>query len=179
MVTLHARSVSLVSVIISVLCSTACGSAAPDGNEPALPSPSAPEGSHRAVPRASELAVQNRATGVAPQDPTPPRPTTKEACDACEGLWEIHGIVPEETCLCKTNDQGSECTDGNDCQGECLLDDNAEFRVMQHDDPPRGHYTGRCAGYDTTFGCFRHIPGDIQGQLPLTAEEASQFICVD
>jgi hypothetical protein len=119
-----------------------------------------------------------RASARASQDP-PTRPTTKEACDACQGLWAAHGIEPEETCICKTNDEGRECLDGNECQGECLLEGDPEFHVMDQGDPPRGYYKGRCAGYDTTFGCFRHIGDNIQNQLPLAADEAGESICVD
>jgi hypothetical protein len=118
-------------------------------------------------------------TARAPQDPPPPRPSTPEACDACHGLWAVHGIEPIETCICKTNDEGDACTDGNDCQGECLLDDDAEFHVMDQGDPSRGYYQGRCARYDTTFGCFRHVPPGIETDLPLTSEEAGPYICVD
>jgi hypothetical protein len=107
------------------------------------------------------------------------RPSTKEQCDACQGLWAAHGIEPEETCICKASDEGRECTDGKDCVGECLLDEDAEFHVMDQGTPARGYYKGHCASHDTTFGCFRHIPADIQSQLPLTPEEAGEFICVD
>jgi hypothetical protein len=50
---------------------------------------------------------------------------------------------------------------------------------MDPSDPPRGYFQGRCAGYDTTFGCFWHIADDIQTQLPLTREAAGEEICVD
>jgi len=122
-------------------------------------------------------AVVRRAS--APNDPTVPRPSTKEACDACQGIWAVQGIESEESCICKTNDEGRACVDGKDCQGECLLDGDAEFHVMEHSDPPRGYYRGHCAGYDLTFGCFRHIADDIGNQLPLTAEEAGEDVCVD
>ncbi|HMI87440.1 MAG TPA: hypothetical protein VK550_25300 [Polyangiaceae bacterium] len=139
-----------------------------------------PRSSREGVPaHASNRPSVERASQIAPEDPPITRPSTKEACDGCQGLWSAHGIEPEETCICKTNDEGRECTDGHDCQGECLLDGDAEFHVMDAADPARGYYRGYCAGYDTTFGCFRHVPADIQSQLPLTAEEASEIICVD
>jgi hypothetical protein len=112
-----------------------------------------------------------------PQDPT--RPTTKEACDACKGIWAIHGIEPAETCICKTSDVGKDCLDGRDCQGECLIEGTPEFHVMEQGDPPLGYYRGQCAPYDTTFGCFLHIPDGVVNGLPLAPEDASQFICVD
>jgi hypothetical protein len=127
-------------------------------------------GSDGSDPGASQRALQ---------DPPPTRPTAKEACDACQGLWAAHGIEVDETCICKTSDEGNECIDGKDCQGECLLDADAEFHVMDQGDPPRGYYKGHCAAYDTTFGCFRRIPDDIQSELPLASEEAGESLCVD
>jgi hypothetical protein len=118
-----------------------------------------------------------RVSQLAPQEP--PRPTTQEACDACHGIWAVHGIGPVETCICKTSDEGRDCLDGKDCQGECLLDGDPEFHVMEQGDPPLGYYQGHCAGYDTTFGCFSHIADDVAMALPVAAEEASQLICVD
>ena len=113
------------------------------------------------------------------QDPPPERPSTREACDACQGLWGVHGIEDVETCICRTNDEGHECIDGNQCQGECLLAEDAEFHVMDQGDPPRGYYVGSCSGYDVTFGCFRHVPSDVSSELPLTPEEAGPFVCAD
>src|SRR3954469_21108040 len=49
-----------------------------------------------------------------PGEPT--RPTTKEGCDTCEGIWAVHGVEPVETCICKTSDVGKNCLDGRDCQ---------------------------------------------------------------
>ena len=154
-----------------------CGSAPDTTNAPEAPSAASSEASSQRASR--DLASIERVSGRGPQDPTAPRPSTKEACDACQGLWAVHGLGSEEFCICKTNDEGRECIDGKDCAGECLLDDNAEFQVMDHGNPPRGYYRGRCAGYDTTFGCFRHIADNIQGQIPLTADEASENVCVD
>ena len=113
----------------------------------------------------------------APQDPT--RPTTQEACAACQGAWAIHGIEPDPTCICKTSDVGKDCLDGRDCQGECLIEGTPEFHVMEQGDPSRGYFRGQCAPYDTTFGCFLRIPDDVMAALPLAPDEASQFICVD
>jgi len=156
MKTSHSRSVSLAATAIALLMGAAgCGDASDRATSPQRPSQ------------------------LAPEDPPPPRPTTKEGCDACQGNWAAHGIAEEETCICKTNDEGHSCLDGNDCQGECLLDGDPEFHVMDQGDPPRGYYQGHCAGYDTTFGCFLHIPDDTQSQLPLTAQEAGAYVCVD
>src|SRR5438046_10488955 len=41
---------------------------------------------------------------------------TKEACDACGGIWDIHGIEPVEPCIRPTKDAGKSCTDGPQCE---------------------------------------------------------------
>jgi hypothetical protein len=181
------RKVSLVLAVAGLMAGAAgCGADASDmGRAPQRASrlgaevpPSSFSTARVAQLDAIDPSSIGRASERAPNDP-PPRPTSKEACDACQGLWGVHGVEEVETCICKTNDEGRECTDGNDCQGECLLDGDAQLNVMDQGDPPRGYFKGYCAGYDTTFGCFRHIPEDIQSQLPLVAEEAGPNICVD
>jgi hypothetical protein len=168
-------SIAFAGTLGLFLGAAACGSGAERTASPEGPSALDHRGALASRPDPGHDAKLSR---LALQDP-PPRPTTKEQCDACQGLWAAHGIEPEETCICKANDEGRECTDGKDCAGECLLDDDAEFHVMDPGTPERGYYKGHCASYDTTFGCFRHIPDDIQSHLPLAPEEAGEFICVD
>jgi hypothetical protein len=172
MTTVRFRRASLaVAATVGLLMGeAACGSNASDM---ATARHSAPRALQDDAPSAALSSQRAR------PDVPPTRPTTKEACDACQGLWAAHGIEPVETCICKTNDEGRDCLDGNDCQGECLLADDAEFHVMDRGDPARGYYRGHCASYDTTFGCFRHIPDAIGSELPLAAEDAGPLICVD
>ena len=142
----------------------------------------APEGAtaqQTAPERAVTAESASKAPVAVPNDPPRPRPTTKEACDACQGLWAEHGIEPVDSCICKTNDEGRECLDGKDCQGECIVDRDAEFQVMDQSQPSLGFFKGHCAAYDATFGCFRHLADDVKSLLPLGADEASEFICVD
>ena len=171
-----------------LMSAASCGSSASEGasarrraSQLDSNDPAASVATNEVTPQRAGRDLGSVARGAArgPQDPTGSRPSTKEACDACQGLWAAHGIEAEEVCICKTSDEGRECIDGTDCQGECLLDGDAEFHVMEQGNPPRGYYRGRCAGYDTTFGCFRHIADDVQGQIPLTADEAGESICVD
>ena len=189
MTTLAIRSMNLVFVSLTGLLPvalTACGSDASNTTrardrtsilEPRDPATLAGAGaSERARHDPNFIA---RVSSRAPQDPPPPRPSTKEQCDACAGLWGVFGIEEIESCICKTSDEGRDCSDGNDCQGECLLHDDAEFHVMDQGNPPRGYYLGQCARYDVTFGCFRHVPSGITTELPLTPEEAGPYICVD
>jgi hypothetical protein len=109
----------------------------------------------------------------------PPRPTTKAGCDACKGQWAKHGISETETCICKTKDGGKSCKDGSECDGVCVLGDDAKFEVTAPGSPPRGGFTGKCSEYDTVFGCFRSIPSGTRSKGPVTEDEGSHRICVD
>ena len=109
----------------------------------------------------------------------PPRPTTKAGCDACNGQWGHHGIAEQESCICKTKDGGKSCRDGAECEGACIVGDDAKFEVDANGNPPRGHFVGRCADYDATFGCYRMIPNGTSAKGPLPAEEAAPRFCVD
>ena len=111
--------------------------------------------------------------------PPPPRPQTKEECDTCGGLWAVHGIEPAESCICATSDSGQRCADGRECEGQCLVDEQAGFQVMEKSTPPLGFYQGNCSFYDTTFGCHFIIPADIVDLLPLPADEAAVKLCID
>jgi hypothetical protein len=116
----------------------------------------------------------------APHPPPPPTPPqTKEACDACGGIWKVHGLHPAESCICPTRDSGQICLDGRDCVGQCLVGPDATFEVMTETTPPRGFYYGKCSPYDTTFGCNRVIPAGTEERLPLPAAEAALTLCID
>lgn len=109
----------------------------------------------------------------------PPRPTTKAGCDVCNGKWAQHGIAEGESCICKTKDGGKTCKDGADCEGSCIVADDAKFEVAVPGTPPKGFYVGRCADYDTTFGCYRLISKGVGANGPVAAEDAAHRICVD
>jgi hypothetical protein len=131
----------------------------------------------RAGSASSQGVSSGESTPHPPPPPTPPQ--TKEQCDACGGLWAVHGIHPAESCICPTRDSGQTCLDGRDCVGQCLVDADAPFEIMTEGTPPRGFYYGKCSAYDTTFGCNRVIPDGTEEALPLPAEEAAPTLCID
>lgn len=118
-------------------------------------------------------------SGFGSKDDPPPRPETKEQCDACGGIWAVHGLLPSESCICATKDAGKRCVDGRECVGQCLVKEDAEFQVTEHAEPPRGFYVGTCSPYDVTFGCNLVIPSGIDESLPLPAKEAALKLCID
>ena len=103
---------------------------------------------------------------------------TKEACDACGGIWDIHGIEPVETCICPTKDAGHSCTDGAQCEGMCIVGDDG-FQVTEPGETPLGFYVGACSNYDTTFGCNRIVPAGTVEKGAHPATEGFEDICVD
>jgi hypothetical protein len=108
-----------------------------------------------------------------------PRPTSKAGCDACKGLWAKHGIADTESCICKTKDGGKTCRDGAECEGTCLVSDDAKFEVAVPGPPPKGSFAGKCSEYDTAFGCHRMIARGTGARGPVTEEEAAERLCVD
>jgi hypothetical protein len=117
--------------------------------------------------------------GRSPNDRTP-SPDNRTACDRCGGLWGVHGIASVESCICRTKDGGRRCTSGSDCEGACIVADDASFEVVQQGDPPLGMFVGTCADYVTTFGCYRVAPPRDDGsQALLPEDQAAQDICVD
>jgi hypothetical protein len=147
------RDLTLVVFTLVALASVACSKKTPP---PALPDSTA------------------QAQKAAPGEP----PTTKEGCDACNGKWGRHGLMDVQSCLCKTRDGGKPCRDGAECQAQCLAGDD-DFVVVEKGPPPKGHYQGKCAEYQTTFGCFRFIPRGASKQPPLPADDAAEQLCVD
>ena len=112
-------------------------------------------------------------------DDRTPRPNNREACERCGGLWGKHGIAETEGCICRTKDGGKTCTSANDCEGACIVDDEASFEVVQPGDPPLGVFVGRCADYQTTFGCYRVAPPRNGEEPGLPEDQAARDICVD
>jgi hypothetical protein len=106
------------------------------------------------------------------------RPKTKEACDACQGRWGIHGLAEVEICICKTRDSGRSCRDGADCEGQCLAESGG-FVVVDKGPPAKGYFRGRCSEFETTFGCNSMIPEGASKKGPQIAEDAAEQICID
>lgn len=126
--------------------------------------------------------AETQSTAQAVQTPpaaTGGAPTTKQACDACDGKWARHGLGEQETCICKTKDGGKACRDGADCTGQCIAADDAAFEVTEKGPPPKGYWRGKCSEYDTTFGCHRTIPSGAKSRPPLSKEDAADNICID
>jgi hypothetical protein len=147
------------AIFVTLVMATACCKKTPP---PQMPQPSA----------AAAAAANKQALRSAE------RPQTKEGCDACRGEWKRHGLGDVEVCRCRTKDSGKTCRDGADCEGQCIAQDT-DFVVADKGPPPKGHYTGKCSEFDTTFGCMRVIPEGASKRGPLPADDAADNICID
>jgi hypothetical protein len=162
----NARIMRLLPLVLPLFALLACQSTvrvATDAKPTSGPAPTAPS----PTPAAAKPTAKR------------PPPTTKVGCDACGGRWAVHGISETESCICKTKDGGKTCRDGSECEGNCLVAEDAKMEVVQQGPPPKGFFVGRCADYDATFGCFRMIQAGTRAKGPAVAEEAVEHLCVD
>jgi hypothetical protein len=122
------------------------------------------------------LAAAPAAPGT-PAAPAAP-PKTQEACAACNGVWGVHGLADAPSCNCRTKDGGKPCRDGAECESACLADEK-KFETVELGPPPKGFYSGRCAEFQTSFGCFKFIPNGVRAKGPQLQEDAAESLCVD
>lgn len=99
---------------------------------------------------------------------TPPAATqtpadAAAACAARGGKMLPQGRMQSLQCVVTYADGGKRCTDGDDCQGDCRIDDVTNA--------PRGGEAavGQCQAVSGRFGCYTTIEGG----------KAEATICVD
>lgn len=163
---------ALTALVLSV---TACGSVPADARKS---EPSRVERPARAERPPAWPALSDPSAPPATFEPVPP-PDTKATCDACGGLWDIHGIAEIESCVCATKDGGRDCTDGNQCEGVCILEEGAALQIVEPGETARGYYVGQCSNFDTIFGCYRIIPSGTVAQGAHGVDAGFEDVCVD
>jgi hypothetical protein len=104
--------------------------------------------------------------GPAPQQPPVPSAaggTDAAACEAQGGKMLPQGRMQTERCVIRYADAGRRCTDGDDCLGDCRIDDVTAT-------PDAGaNAVGRCQASSSRFGCYATVEGG----------RAEATICVD
>lgn len=74
--------------------------------------------------------------------------TTEEDCKKTDGVWRADGLNPNKRCFYQAKDAGKSCTDGDQCEYECIsFDASIAGRKVE----------GKCEEWSTTFGCFSKI----------------------
>jgi hypothetical protein len=85
------------------------------------------------------------------------------ACARAGGKMLPQGRMQSVRCVITFADAGQRCTDGDDCQGDCRVEDVA-------DAPAAGtNAVGQCQASSSRFGCYTTIEGG----------KAEATICVD
>lgn len=102
--------------------------------------------------------------GCAPQKPVATETVNVTACPG--GFMERRGLTPWPTCVIPYSDAGKSCSDGGDCQGQCLL--KYDGNVDAH--PIGTAASGQCQPQEPAIGCYAQIR---QGLV------ATGFLCTD
>ena len=109
---------------------------------------------------------------VRPQAPSEPSPVAavtappfaeEAACTEKGGEWRPVCRMQQPACVAKFADGGKECSDGDDCAGQCLARSEAGF--VQEGKA----VTGFCAVNDDPCGCKQTVENGM----------ASAAICID
>ena len=94
---------------------------------------------------------------------TPPTTVTDttpaDACSARGGTIKPVGRAQTMRCVLNYSDAGKVCTDGSQCQGDCLAEPSEDTPVTQ----------GRCAPTSDHFGCRTEIKNGV----------AQPTLCID
>lgn len=132
-------------LIVPTLLAAAC-SPAPQADTAGL----APTGADRAAEAAAASAEAAAADpqSAPPRPPTPaPEASDSRACEARGGRMQRVGMAQAWACVTPYSDAGKRCTDGDQCQGDCILTDD---KAPGAADQP---VTGQCQADDNRFGC--------------------------
>lgn len=85
------------------------------------------------------------------------------ACTAAGGKMLPQGRMQSVRCVISYADAGRRCTDGDDCAGDCRVEDVANA-------PAAGtNAVGQCQASSSRFGCYTRVEGG----------KAEATICVD
>jgi hypothetical protein len=118
----------------------------------------------------------------------PERDAAIAACTACQGTWGSWGMTGFEGCNCATRDAGTECRDGEDCEGSCLFD---RFDVVQPASKRcdaagacgvtigTGVPVGKCSAQRMVFGCKSVVPDGASREPPVRLPGRAPHRCVD
>jgi len=95
-------------------------------------------------------------TACAPVVPMPDGPVMTEtptaaACAARGGQLQPVGRMQSLQCVIKYADAGKRCTDGDDCLGDCRIEDMAARPQMG------APAVGQCQASSDRFGCFTTV----------------------
>lgn len=122
------------------------------------------------VPSAADQAT------AAYQPPPLPTDAERQACVARDGRMQQVGMLGSHQCIVHYADAGKRCTDGDQCQGDCWVEDSlppppqpGEPAVATPRPSPQSATEGVCQPDSNRFGCYTTIEDG----------RAEATICVD
>ena len=125
--------------------------------------PSSPPGGETAVLPVAERVSRASTLTLAPASAAAPLARNRAACTQLGGLYEPAGRAGYLHCVLTYSDAGKSCSDGADCEGDCLAGS----------EQPAGTagpaVSGTCQATTSRFGCYSRIE---QGRVAMA-------ICVD
>jgi hypothetical protein len=125
------------------------------------------------------LSSSNEAIDSATPHSVVVEPKTKEECEKrCNGKWAIHGLSRKESCLCRSEDEGKDCREREDCEGACLFVES-RYEVVDAGPPLRGAFIGRCSEFVRLVGCKRVLSSGAKAKGPIDLSQRPPVLCVD
>jgi len=88
-------------------------------------------------------------------------------------------MAQKEACLCRTKDAGKTCKSKQDCESQCVAEDDPDTEVVDKGPPPKGFFLGKCHPYAKYFGCARLLLDQVDGHKPVPLDEPPAKLCVD
>lgn len=105
-----------------------------------------------------------------------PTDAERQACDALGGRMQQVGMLGSYQCIVRYADAGKRCIDGDQCQGDCRVEDTlppppqpGEPAVATPLPSPQSATEGVCQTDSNHFGCYTRIEDG----------KAEATICVD
>jgi hypothetical protein len=87
----------------------------------------------------------------------PSIPTTEAECAAHHGNWSQQGLRGGPyRCDLKSSDARKRCTDGSQCEGECLVANTLALGTRA---------VGNCSEFVVTYGCHRFVQRKVVNEL--------------
>lgn len=119
----------------------------------------------------------------------PARDAAIAACEACDGVWGIQGLVYRDACNCRARDAGQECRDGDDCEGACKFE---RWDITSPAEPVRckgnkcsarpsgiGRPVGKCSDRVVLRSCHTLVRDGIAGEPDQAVPWGISRICID
>lgn len=119
----------------------------------------------------------------------PTREAAMAACEACDGVWGIPGLVYRDACNCRTRDAGQECRDGDECEGACKFE---RWDISSPAEPSRckgktcsarpagiGRPVGKCSDRVVIRSCHTLVRDGIAGEPDQAVPWGISRICID